>query len=71
MGVVINELGENSHYRKSVRLSGYDYSEPNGYFITISTFQHIEFFGEIVDSILNMNTLGKIVWEEWLQTPNF
>jgi putative transposase len=69
MGVVINGFGENLHHRKSIRFSGYDYSEPGGYFITISTFQHIELFGKIIGQAMQLNPFGIIVQEEWLHTP--
>ena len=65
---MVNELGENSHHRKSIRLLGYDYSEPGGYFITISTFQHIELFGIIIGQAIQLNPYGIIAQEEWLRT---
>lgn len=62
------EASEPSNHRKSIRLDGYDYSQPGGYFITINTYQHIELFGEITEQGMRLNNFGHIVQEEWLQT---
>lgn len=54
--------------RKSLRLSGYDYSADGGYFITICTHNRHLLFGEIVESTMKINALGMIVMEEWLRS---
>jgi putative transposase len=67
---MVNELDEPFHHRKSIRLSGYDYSDPGVYFLTITTYQRLEIFGKFTDSGLKLNSLGEIAHEEWLITPN-
>lgn len=54
--------------RRSIRLKGYDYSAAGGYFITIVTFGRENLFGEILGDEMQLNALGKIVWEEWFKT---
>jgi REP element-mobilizing transposase RayT len=55
----------NSKYiRRSIRLKGYDYSQPDAYFITICTFQKICLFGDIVAGEVHLNPFGIIAsWE--------
>ncbi len=56
------------HHRRSVRLKGYDYTQPGAYFVTICTFHREEIFGEVVDGVMRVNPSGEIVREEWLKT---
>ena len=56
------------HYRKSLRLSGYDYSQPGYYFVTICSFQRQCLFGDIIDYSMQLNQYGEIVREQWLQS---
>jgi len=53
------------HHRRSIRLKGYDYSQPGAYFITICTHERECLFGEIVNNEMVLNDYGKIVYEEW------
>lgn len=57
------------HHRRSIRLKGYDYKQVGVYFITICTHQKQCWFGEIRDSQMCLNQLGKIISQEWLRTP--
>jgi REP element-mobilizing transposase RayT len=57
-----------SHHRRSIRLPGYDYSQPGAYFITICTHQREHLFGEIVNGVINLNEFGLITREEWQKT---
>jgi REP element-mobilizing transposase RayT len=57
------------HNRRSLRLTGYDYSQPGGYFITIRTHDRIEpLFGDAIDGQMVENEFGEIVRHEWLKT---
>lgn len=51
--------------RKSIRLSGYDYSQPGDYFITIVTQGRQSLFGEIMDNEMVLNDLGRIIAFAW------
>jgi putative transposase len=54
--------------RRSIRLYGYDYSTPGGYFITIATQRRNCLFGEIAGGEMRLNELGEIARAEWLKT---
>lgn len=56
-------LGKN---RKLNRWTGYDYSMPGQYFITICTQNRILYFGEVKDGEMVLNDLGQIVKKQWL-----
>lgn len=58
------------HHRRSIRLKGYDYTQPGAYFITLCTYQRDEIFGEIIDGEMKLSALGEIVREEWLRSAN-
>ncbi|MEK6710150.1 MAG: transposase [Nitrospinota bacterium] len=58
-----------AHRRRSVRLKGWDYSRPGGYFITICTWNRECLFGAVKDGEMRLNGLGRIVRDEWLKTP--
>jgi REP element-mobilizing transposase RayT len=57
------------HRRRSIRLQGYDYSQPNAYFVTICTYQKKCLFGEVVGGDMRLNEIGKIVEKEWNNLP--
>jgi REP element-mobilizing transposase RayT len=56
------------HHRQSIRLPGYDYSQPGAYFVTICAYQRQCIFGEIIDGQMRLNQYGAIVAEtyQWL-----
>jgi len=56
--------------RKSIRLDGYDYTQHGAYSITICTEGRVALFGEIVDEVMTLNTVGCIVDDEWQKTPS-
>ncbi len=56
------------HRRRSIRLPGYDYAQLGAYFITICTNRRRCLFGEIADSEMRLNAIGRIVEEEWFRS---
>lgn len=56
------------HHRRSIRLSGYDYTATGAYFVTICTYQRDAIFGEVVKEEMRLNEIGRIVEEEWYKT---
>lgn len=54
--------------RQSIRLKNYDYSQQGSYFITLVTQDRIHLFGKIEDGKMILNSVGKIVEEEWIKT---
>jgi len=56
------------HHRRSIRLKGYDYTQPGAYFVTIVTHKRDEIFGEITNGRMKYSTLGEIVYQEWFRS---
>ena len=52
-------------HRRSIRLKGYDYSQPGAYFITICTQNRHHLFGKIVVGEMKLNDAGKMVESIW------
>ncbi|GIW45209.1 MAG: hypothetical protein KatS3mg077_2491 [Candidatus Binatia bacterium] len=46
------------HHRRSIRLKGYDYTQPGAYFVTICTHDRACLFGEVVDGQMRLNEAG-------------
>jgi len=53
--------------RRSIRLKGFDYSEPGAYFVTIVTQDRSCLFGEIVDGQMQPNSAGEAIKRWWLE----
>jgi REP element-mobilizing transposase RayT len=51
------------------RLTGYDYSQPGFYFVTICTQEHRLVFGTIVDGQVNLKSPGQIAESVWVTVP--
>ncbi len=49
------------HHRRSIRLSGYDYSKAGLYFITICIQNKLHLFGEITNDEMVLNDAGVMV----------
>lgn len=56
------------HHRRSIRLKGYDYTQPGAYFVTFCTYQRRHIFGEVVNGEMVLNDRGKIARDEWFKT---
>ena len=56
------------HRRRSLRLKGYDYTQPGAYFVTICTYQWANLFGDVKSGVMIFDTFGQAVEEEWLRT---
>lgn len=55
--------------RRSIRLQGYDYTQPGGYFITILAENRAPIFGKIFNSSVQLSPLGIVIRQEWLKLP--
>ncbi len=55
------------HYRRSIRLKGYDYSRAGAYFITICCEKMACRFGEVTEEGMILNELGEIAYSEWIK----
>ena len=51
--------------RKKNRLSDYDYSNDNLYFVTSVIKDRICYFGDIIDEKIELNKYGKIAEQQW------
>jgi putative transposase len=72
MGVLIMsgiKFNPQKHHRKSIRLQGYDYSQPGAYFVTVVAFERKYLFGDIVNGEMKLNQFGMIVRHAWHDLP--
>jgi REP element-mobilizing transposase RayT len=56
--------------RSSIRLKGFDYSQPGGYFVTICVREGGPVLGEISQAEVQLNEVGKIADEIWQKIPS-
>ena len=54
---------------ESARLKNWDYSTAWWYYVTINTKNHIQWFGKVNNKKMILSEIGKIVEQEWLNTP--
>ena len=57
------------HQRHSIRLRGYDYTQPGAYFITICTQNRRCLFGEVIDHNMRVNAVGLAAETAWAEIP--
>lgn len=53
------------HHRRSIRLKGYDYSQPGYYFVTICSKDRKCVLGKIIDNEMVLNNYGDIADNIW------
>ena len=58
-----------THHRRSIRLSGYDYSQPGAYFVTICTHAGECLLGEVGSGVVALSIYGKIAEAVWRALP--
>jgi putative transposase len=56
------------HFRCSIRLENYDYSQEGTYYLTICTYNRETIFGQIENGEMKLNAIGHLVQEEWLKS---
>jgi putative transposase len=52
--------------RKSIRLKGYDYSQPGAYFVTVVTQGRADLFGQVRGGDMHLNEAGQMVAAIWV-----
>lgn len=57
------------HHRKSIRLKGYDYSQPGYYFVTICLKNRLNYFGNIENDKMKLSFAGFAVRRIWYNLP--
>ncbi len=60
---------QKSGHRRSIRLKGYDYSQPGAYFFTSCALRRMCLFGDLRDNQMQLSRFGVIVQECWRQLP--
>ena len=58
------------HHRRSIRLTGYDYSQAGAYFVSICLQNRVCLFGEIIEKGMNLNDAGEMVERWWTKLEN-
>ena len=59
------------HHRRSIRLKGYDYSQPGAYFFTLVAEGRQPVFSQVQDGIAVLTEIGRIVQRAWFRLPAF
>lgn len=62
-------MPSDTRHRRSLRLLGYDYSQPGAYFLTICTLNRRSWFGKVVDRKMVLNHAGRMVQAVWKGLP--
>jgi putative transposase len=62
-------LDSKERHRRSIRVQGYDYSQPGAYFVTLVTYQREPLFGEITTGEMRLSPLGRLADENWRAIP--
>ncbi len=58
-----------THHRRSIRLQGYDYSQPGEYFVTVCTHNKGCLFGDIIEGQMRLKAAGQMVHATWYELP--
>lgn len=58
------------HHRRSIRLYGYDYTEPGAYFVTICTQKRKSLLGYIENGKMILNNVGKMIVDWYYELEN-
>ena len=55
--------------RKSIRLPGFDYSQPGAYFITVCTRNRASILGDVTEGKLCLSAAGRLAQAVWEELP--
>jgi putative transposase len=55
------------YHRRSIRLKGYDYTQPGAYFVTLVTQEREFLFGKIDCGEMQLSSIGLVAQTEWLR----
>ena len=55
------------HHRRSIRLTGFDYSTPAAYFVTICTHHAACLFGRVREGEMFANDAGRMIQPWWAE----
>ncbi|WP_218079712.1 transposase [Anthocerotibacter panamensis] len=57
------------HHRRSIRLKGYDYTQPGAYFVTMVTKDRAPILSYIIQGTVLLSPIGEIVHRCWYHLP--
>jgi putative transposase len=60
----------NVHYRRSIRLKGYDYAQAGAYFVTMCTQDRACLLGDVVGEEVRLSDAGSMIQAVWDGLPN-
>lgn len=55
--------------RRSIRLPGYDYRQPGGYFVTLCTYRRAALFGPVAGGSMQHTVFGRLAIQRWKALP--
>ena len=58
-------LSDRTQGRRSIRLSGYNYTQAGAYFVTVCTYQRQCLFGAVIEGQMALNDVGKTAQTCW------
>jgi len=64
-----SKFNPHKHHRRSIRVPGYDYSQPGVYFVTMVTYQRECQFDKVGDGKMWLNKNGQIIAQTWNDLP--
>ena len=67
--MIMTRYDPEKHHRRSIRLPGFDYARPGGYFVTICTHERGCLFGDVVDGQMVLNEYGRVAESSWQSIP--
>ena len=63
----MNRYDPDRHHRSSIRLRGYDYSQPGAYLFTICVQGRRELLGSVESAEMHLNAAGEMIHRWWLE----
>ncbi len=60
----------NVHYRRSIRLKGYDYAQAGAYFVTMCTQDRACLLGDVVGEEVRLSDAGSMIQAVWEEIPD-
>ena len=61
----------NRRGRRSIRLQGFDHTQPGGYFVTICTHKRRDLFGAVTCAEVLLSEAGRIAARGWVRIPSW
>jgi putative transposase len=67
---LVTQYNSEKHHRRSIRLTGYNYSQSGIYFVTICTRNRESLFGVLIDDAVRLNDSGRLASVVWKELPS-